>query len=631
MCGIAGFLDYRKNFGPETINNMTASLYTRGPDDGDTRFIECQSFNLALGHRRLSILDLSNRGRQPMSYMELTIVYNGEIYNFESIRSELEFFGYVFTTDTDTEVLLKAYHKWGGECVHKLVGMFAFAVCDLSRNEIVLFRDRAGVKPLYWSYQDGKLLFASQIKAFQEIKGFSMNLDMSAFNGYLQYGYISGAASIFENIKKLEPGCCLTFDINQRCLTIKRYWNLFDYYRLPKIEIPEGAATQEVNRLLISACNHRMVSDVEVGIFLSGGYDSSLVSAILQYESKKSIKTFSIGFKETDYNEANYANQVANYLGTDHHELYCESQDADSIIQTLPEVWDEPFADPSAIPTLFLSRFARNHVKVALSADGGDEVFGGYSKYQRSLMIGNLIKFFAFMAEPLKSRMLAKIVKYTVEYTSLNFGRKLSKFIELIQQNAPVDVMLLYSRAFSSAELEALINGSRSVVQSVRYPDDSDFSEIGELEKLLGLDFNTYQADDILVKVDRATMSVGLEGREPLLDHNLIQYVAQLPEAYKVSAGKNKRLLKNIAHQYIPKKILDRPKKGFGVPLNLWLRDDLKFYVTEYLSNDRISKRGLLDVKRVETIRDKFLSGQNANVAQIWNIIVFELWADRWL
>ena len=381
MCGIVGFIDFNKSSENLDIQNMTGSLFHRGPDDYGTKFVTTKSCCIGLGHRRLSILDLSDLGHQPMYFENLEIVYNGEVYNFKEIRSELSGFGYDFVSDSDTEVLLKSYHKWGSEFVSKLNGMFAIVIHDKEHQTLTLLRDRAGVKPLYYYYENGLFLFGSEIKAFHEHPKFIKKVNSGSVKEFLKYGYVPEPNSIFQNTYKLGAGQTLTFDLQTGDMKKEVYWRVSDIYKRPKLTCSEAEALEVLEKLMRDSFNYRMVSDVPVGIFLSGGYDSSIVTALIQAASENRVNTFTIGFDSKEHNEAHFAKEIADYLGTNHQELYCTQEEALSIIPRLSEIYDEPFGDPSAIPTVLVSEMAKKDVTVCLSADGGDEVFIGYNKY----------------------------------------------------------------------------------------------------------------------------------------------------------------------------------------------------------------------------------------------------------
>jgi asparagine synthase (glutamine-hydrolysing) len=379
MCGITGFIDFSKQSSRETLVAMRETLIHRGPDDQGEAILDTPAARVGLGFRRLSIIDLSPLGHQPMTNDANgdVVMLNGEIYNYKEIRKELEALGHSFKSNSDTEVVLKAYMQWGKKSVDRFIGMFAIALYSKNANRIIFFRDRAGVKPFYWYWQDGLFLFASELKAFHAHPLFKKEIDINALSLFLQHGYISAPWCIFKNAHKLMPGHTLTVNLENQEMNIEKYWDITDQYNQPKLDIPFSEAVDTTEKVLSSSFQYRMVADVPVGVFLSGGYDSTCVTALLQNNATRKIKTYTIGFRETAYNEATYAKAVAEHLGTDHHEYYCTISDAIDIVPILSDYYDEPFGDSSAIPTLLVSRIARQHVTVALSADGGDEIFAG--------------------------------------------------------------------------------------------------------------------------------------------------------------------------------------------------------------------------------------------------------------
>lgn len=624
-------MDFSRQSNSDTLKKMTDVLFHRGPDDGGYFFEGFQESQVGLGHRRLSILDLSNHGHQPMAYGHLTLVYNGEVYNFKEIRVELEKQGYTFESHSDTEVILKAYHKWGIEAVHRFNGMFAMAILDSQKQTLTLIRDRAGVKPLYWYQKDGLFMFASELKSFHQHLAFQKELNHDGLALFLQYGYIPQPHTIFNHTHKLQAGHSLELNINTSALNIDKYWDVIDCYNQPKLDISEQEAMDETERLLKSACEYRMVSDVPVGIFLSGGYDSSAVTALLQSERSEKLKTFSIGFFEEKFNEAHHAKKVADYLGTEHTEYYCTQKDALEILPKLPEIWDEPFGDASAIPTTLVSQLARRDVTVSLSADGGDEIFGGYDKYHHVLRINK-----AFSTLPLKNTIAGIMGSINPEKLPVlrkvrKFDQRYKKIHQALSAKNLGEVLSLTSSAFTPVELKGLLKVTPKRLET-NFDDFEKLEEnLGALDKLLAIDYKTYQFDDILTKVDRATMSVSLEGREPLLDYRIIDFVARINPSLKINNGNKKYLLKKITHKYLPKGLMDRPKMGFGVPVFDWFKDELKDYLMEYLSEERLKQGGIFNVQAVTNLRDRYLAGLDVNINQIWFLLMFEMWREKWM
>jgi len=585
MCGIAGFIDFNKTADKDTLINMTDVLHHRGPDDSGYSFNTTSNANIGLGHRRLSILDLTSHGHQPMKYEDIEIVYNGEVYNFNEIKKELEEIGYSFDSHSDTEVILKAYHKWGLDAVNKFNGMFAIAIYDKNISKLFLIRDRSGIKPLYWYQKDGTILFASELKSFHEYKGFDKEINIDAVGLFLQYQYIPEPHSIFVFTKKLKAGHYLEIDLKNQKINESKYWDVIDHYNKPKLDISEDEAIKETEKLLLSAFEYRMVSDVPVGIFLSGGYDSSIVTALLQTNRSEKLKTFTIGFYEKGFDEAPYAKKVADYLGTDHTEYYCTQKDALEIIPKLPFIYDEPFADASAIPTTLVSKLAREKVTVSLSADGGDEIFAGYDKYTQTLQYYNFFsKFPTFTHNPMATVMNMINPEYIpILNKTYNFKTRYEKVKEILRSKDCVEAMDHTGMYFTKTETDEILKKGLSKIETNFDQASSLTAQNDDINKMLAIDYKTYMTDDILTKIDRATMSVSLEGREPLLDFRIIEFAAQLPSHYKYKNGNKKHILKEITHKYLPKEMMDRPKMGFGVPIYEWFKDELKEYFLTYL------------------------------------------------
>ena len=627
MCGITGFIDFNKKSTQQILQEMTDVLHHRGPDDSGVSFFSNSNCQVGLGHRRLSILDLSSHGHQPMAFDKIEIVYNGEIYNFKEIRQELEKYDYQFESDSDTEVILKAYHKWGIKAVDKFNGMFTISIYDQLSSKILLIRDRSGVKPLYWYYKNNILLYSSELKSFHKHPSFKKEIDFNGLSLYLQYGYILQPYTIFKNTFKLKSGHYLEIDLKKQVVEEKKYWDVINYYNKPKLSISFDEAKKEVEKLLISSFQYRMISDVPVGIFLSGGYDSSSVAAILQSQQIEKIKTFTIGFHEKGFDEACYAKEIANYLGTDHTEHYCTQKEALEIIPSLAEVYDEPFADSSAIPTILVSKVAKEKVTVILSADGGDEIFAGYSKYHRSLKYLNFLK---------KSQLTKTVLKKTLPFIMCNNIFPRTKQLERVYETLikkDSESILKIMRYWNTDYINTMLL-SKATQSITSFDEEEHLEEINDdINKMLAIDYKTYMIDDILTKVDRATMSVSLEGREPLLDYRIIEFVAQLPSEYKLHQGETKKIFKSIIHDYIPKNMMDRPKMGFGVPINEWLKDELIELVNYYLDRSRIEKENIFNFKEVAKIKEQYLkTPSDENIANnMWKIIMFEMWYERWM
>lgn len=632
MCGIVGFIDFSKKQDLDILKSMADVIHHRGPDDSGYSIWNNEYANIGLGHRRLSILDLSSHGHQPMIYEALEIVYNGEVYNFKEIREELEKFEYSFESDSDTEVILKSYHKWGVEAVDRFNGMFAIAIYDKNIDKLILIRDRSGIKPLYYYEKDDIFIFGSELKSFHENSKFEKEIDFDALAQYFHYGYVPQPYSIFKNTQKLLSGHYLEYDLKNKKSIVKKYWDVKYFYNLPKKDISYDDAMDEVEELLKSAFNYRMVSDVPVGVFLSGGYDSSAVAAILQKSSKQKIKTFSIGFHEEEYNEAHHAKKVSEHLGTDHTEYYCTQKEALEILPTLPDIYDEPFGDSSAIPTILVSKLAKKDVKVALSADAGDEIFGGYGKYKTSFKYNNFFSKFPKFTHNSMSYLFNNINPRQIPglKNKYNIDSRFKKVADILKSSSSVSAMKYTSHMFTEYEIKKLFKDDYKEIKTYFDTNDELYDTNDELNRMFAVDYQTYLPDDILTKVDKATMSVSLEGREPFLDYRIIEYAAQLPSSFKMDENQTKIILKDIVHKYIPKEMMDRPKMGFGVPISEWFRDDLKKYFFKYLSKEKLENAGLKS-KEVMRFRDEYLNGQDVNIRRLWFILMYMMWHERWI
>ena len=633
MCGIAGFIDRMHKSGQQDLTKMTAVLGHRGPDGQGYALFNDLSATIGLGHRRLSIIDLEATGNQPMYFGNWCIVFNGEIYNYREIKAVLEKNGRVFNSHSDTEVILQAFDEWGVKAVDRFIGMFAFVILDHKAEKIWFFRDRPGAKPFYYYTNGELLLFASEIKALHEHPGFRKEIHMPAVAQFMQLGYIMAPTAIFQNTFKLKPGHYIEFDIATFSYLEKPYWKAVDYYNQPKVRISEVDAITETEKLMQSAVDYRMVADVPVGVFLSGGYDSSTVTALLQYNRTEKLKTFSIGFHEAGFNEAPFAKQVAAHLGTDHMEYYCTIEDARKLIPEIPVYWDEPFADASAIPTMLVSKLAREKVTVALSADAGDELFGGYSKYT---YIMNAAKKLTALPKPLRNAaagVLNALNPEKIPYfnKTYNFQTRYYKAVALLKSTGVMDGLGSIAKIYTDTEISDLM---KMAVVKPGFMNDVDLIDnmyADDLSQLLCTDYQTYMVDDVLAKVDRAGMRVSLEGREPLLDHRLLEWSARLPSEFKIRNGVKKYILKEICHKYVPKTIMDRPKMGFGIPIVNWFDIEIGAYISQYLNESYIQRQGIFNPWAVKKIVGRYLQGKKENVFKLWNLIMFQLWYEKWM
>jgi asparagine synthase (glutamine-hydrolysing) len=632
MCGIAGFVDFRKQSTSEMLERMSCAVPHRGPDGQGVYFAQTNAAQIGLGHRRLSIIDLSSAADQPMHFDGLHLVFNGEIYNYNEIREKLINLGHQFQTHSDTEVILHAWRQWGEQSIHQWRGMFAIGLYDEQTQELICIRDRAGVKPFHYYWKEGLFLFGSELKSFTEHPEFTKAINPSAVASFLQYGYVSHPHCIYEDTFKLPPGHLLRLRLDTKEMTISQYWNVYDYYNKPKLDVSLPEAIIETERILSESFQYRMVADVPVGVFLSGGYDSSCVTALLQKNNTEKIKTFTIGMTDEQLDEAPFAKQIAAHLGTDHTEYYCTSKEALEIIPELPYYYDEPFADSSAIPTMLVSKMARKQVTVALSADAGDEIFAGYNRYDYISRYGKKI---GAIPKPLRKMAVAAMENISSEKLPYlrhkqNFHSRYDKLKNLLNDPSPAELLKNLSIVFTDKEISDLFVGR---VQSLPTAHNSKELKAGysdPLAYMMAIDYQTYMVDDILQKVDRATMSASLEGREPFLDQNIIEWAAQLPSEYKYYQGQKKYILKQIVHQYLPKEVMQRPKMGFGIPMESWLMKELRPLVEEYLSAEALNAHRLFDVGEVEKLVKQFLNGGKEKYLKIWYLLIFQLWYRQW-
>lgn len=630
MCGIAGFVDFSKKTGLPVLKSMTDALIHRGPNDAGYEVFEHGNANIGLGQRRLSILDLSSSGHQPMHFEQYSMIFNGEIYNFKEIRTELERNGYTFFSGSDTEVLLKGYHLWKEKVVDRCIGMFAFVIFDRKKEEVVLCRDRAGVKPLYYYWHNDVLLFASELKSFSDFPGFPKEIDVNSVSLFLQYSYIPAPYTIFKNTHKLKPGHFLHLSLTSKTINVSEYWSVLEVYREPLTSMSEGDIIRHTKQLMESAYKYRMVSDVPVGVFLSGGYDSSSVAGILQTSSANRIKTFTIGYKEQAFDESKEARKIAQHLGTDHTEWIIGAEDALSVLDRLPEIYDEPFADNSTVPTTLVSILASKQVKVVLSADGGDELFAGYNKFNQSL---RYTERFPKSMQSAVSKVMNLVNPESIPYFNkkYNFASRYEK-MKLIWASGKSQLALKYiSQYITESEAASFMGGVKGSYQT-NFDMNGELNNINDpLNRLLSVDYKTFLVDNNLVKVDRATMSVGIEGREPMLDHRLIEFLAKVPAGIKVKNGVNKYILKEIVHQYIPKALMDRPKRPFIAPLTHWFKDELKEQMEYYLSPAKLQQTGIFDPQHIQVLKKNYFEGGRVSHQKLWNILVFQLWYSRWI
>lgn len=629
MCGITGFVDFSNTSKIDQLESMVQTLNHRGPDDFGAEILDFKETAIGFGQTRLSIIDLSSGGHQPFHYKHFSMVFNGEIYNYKEIKEELNNLGHQFVSTSDTEVILHAVSEWGLEAVHKFIGMFVYVIFDRNKNRISLSRDRAGIKPLYYFQNDEVFLFGSELKSIMAHPKFEKQIDEKVLPFYFQHGYIAAPFSIFKKCYKLEPGHHLILDLQNKKTKKIKYWDVFDFYKKPKLKITYDEAKEKLHTILISACNYRMVADVPVGVFLSGGYDSTAVTAILQADKNSKLKTFTIGFEEGN-NEAPFAKKTSEYFGTDHTEYICTTKEAQELISDLPYFFDEPFGDSSAIPTTLVSKLAKGKVTVALSADAGDEIFCGYNSYFE--LYGNLKKI-EKIPNALKpiAGFVGKNVLGNVSSSDSAKLYKISAALQSLNRNDNIQAKNIFQKSNEKPTAYLKKFFEKNIVP---YQSSFDIDSVGfqhPIEVAMAIDYKSYLQNDILTKVDRCTMSVSLEGREPFLDHRIVEFVAQLPFDFKYKDGVGKRILKDIVHDYIPKEMMDRPKTGFSLPISKWLRGDLKYLIDTHMNPESLAASGLFNVPFVTEQIDKFNNNKLHYTPIIWYTLMFQMWYKKWM
>lgn len=643
MCGIAGFLvknkmNYSGNLS-EQATRMSAAIMSRGPDDSGV-WID-KAAGVALSHARLSIIDLSSAGHQPMESASgrYAIVFNGEIYNHKEIRYSLRDQVSNWRGHSDTETLLNAIEIWGLESTLKRCeGMFALALWDHTKSILMLARDRLGEKPLYYGWQgDGvnkAFLFGSELKALRKHPSFKFNISRDAINLLLRHNCIPAPYSIYKNISKLMPGTILSLSINDTEPKISEYWSLKEVAMKGFDNIHNGGDTEVINGLeqvLMGSVKQQMIADVPLGAFLSGGVDSSLIIALMQQQSTQPVKTFTIGFSEDSYNEAKHAMEVAKYLNTDHAELYLSHQDAINVIPKLPKIYDEPFSDSSQIPTFLVSQLARDHVTVSLSGDAGDELFGGYNRYlltdqlwgKLSMLPVSMRRGLAGMMTTLSPEVFNNFLGF-LPYNRV--GEKIHKAASVMESSSIDELYLRLVSHWNNPE-SIVLNSSEPITQLTS--TTSNISRLSPIQKMMLMDTLTYLSDDILTKVDRAAMGVSLETRIPFLNHNVVEYAWRMPMNFKVRNGESKWALRQILYKYIPKEMVERPKMGFGVPIDSWLRGPIREWAEELLDESRLRQEGFFNPEQIRQKWREHLSGKRNWQHQLWDVLMFQAWLEE--
>ncbi|UCP09946.1 asparagine synthase (glutamine-hydrolyzing) [Pseudomonas sp. MM213] len=644
MCGIAGFWhpnSQGRYDGPSALTRMTNAILRRGPDDAGAWD---NGAGLFLGHRRLAIVDLSSAGHQPMASPtgRYVIVFNGEIYNFQALRQALDAAHpspLPWRGHSDTEVMLAAFEQWGiQETLRKLVGMFALAVWDRTRETLTLARDRIGEKPLYYGLSKGALFFASELQALEAHPNFDAEISRDSLALLLKYAYVPSPHSIYQGIHKLPPGTWLELD--QAKLesgttgTPQTYWELPAAQPEHNPSLSDEEAIDQLHELMSTTIRDQMVADVPLGAFLSGGIDSSLIVSLMQSLSPQQVKTYTIGFDNPGYNEAEHAKAVARHLGTDHTELYVSGTDALNVVPKLPDIYGEPFADSSQIPTFLVSQLARSHVTVSLSGDAGDELFGGYNRYQHLPNVWRKLSRVPGPARRLAARMIesASPARWDSIAAGLNPitpaglrvalpGDKLHKLASVMRHATPDQ---MYDRVVSQWPNATDIVIGADPLPGLASVGDSDF-----VSWMMRQDTLTYLPDDILAKVDRAAMAVSLETRVPFLDHRIVEFASTLPMSLKIRDGSTKWILRQLLYRYVPRELIERPKMGFGIPLHDWLRGPLRDWAESLLDPQRLASEGYFVPGPIRAVWERHLRGQGNYQQQLWPVLMFQAWLDR--
>lgn len=642
MCGFTGYLTSAVPHNTfELLQRMGDTIAHRGPDDSGIWFDS--ETGIGLAHRRLSIVDLSSAGHQPMhsASSRYVIAFNGEIYNHLKLRVELETGNNTpnWRGHSDTETLLAGFDVWGIQTtIEKSIGMFAMTVWDKQSHTLTLIRDRLGEKPLYYGWQGNSFLFGSELKVLKAHPAFQGKIDRNALSLLLRHNYVPAPYSIYQGIAKLPPGCLLTLSLAQREPQFVTYWSALQTAIAGVTQPFTGTPAQavdELETLLKDAIKQQMMADVPLGAFLSGGVDSSTIVALMQTQSTQPIKTFTIGFDEEGFNEAVHAQAVAKHLGTDHTELYVTPEQAMAIIPRLPALYNEPFSDSSQIPTFLVSQLAKQHVTVSLSGDAGDELFCGYKRYQ---MTAKLWHKFSLLPMPVRKVLVQilqavspqrwnQLTRYLPVSTSHpNIGDKLHKGAEVLTLNSSSGLYHRFVSHWDKPE-QVVINGQEPLTLLTQATPE--LAQLDDIQRMMALDLLTYLPDDILVKVDRAAMGVSLETRVPLLDHRVVEFAWRLPQALKMRDGQTKWALRQVLYRHVPKELVERPKMGFGIPLQNWLRTSLRDWAETLLDESRLRQEGYFHPAPIRQKWQEHLSGQRNWAYYLWDVLMFQAWLEQ--
>ena len=656
MCGITGiFGNLRKEEFDSSIHEMSATLNHRGPDDAGTWINE--ENGVAFGHQRLSIIDLSSAGHQPMVSQcgRFTTVFNGEIYNHLQLRDKLNTSAnkQSWKGHSDTETLVTAFSQWGIEkTLQQLVGMFAIAVWDFKEKRLFLIRDRFGEKPLYYGWSNGVFLFGSELKALQKYKRFSNQIDRGALSLYMKYMYVPTPYSIFKDIYKLEPGCILQIDKGTKPPTLPLFApfrdqgiNIAQWYSISNMAqagqknliTDQNDAVDLIEKTLLESVRSQLISDVPLGAFLSGGIDSSVITALMQKVCKDPVKTFTIGFEESSFNEAIYAKEVSRHLGTEHHELYVTSSDAFKVIPHLPTLYDEPFADSSQIPTYLASKLARESVTVSLSGDAGDELFGGYNRYLWGSRVWNKVRWMPLIVRQTLGVAINKISVNTWDSIGNSLpnssrvslmGDKAHRMAHRLKNVKSLDDVY-HSLVTEGYKEDGLVVNDKAALITKLDNNDIVSGIVDSEHRMMLLDSLTYLPDDILTKVDRAAMGVSLETRIPFLDYRVAELAWRLPLDTKINNGETKWPIRQVLYKYVPKELIERPKAGFAIPVGQWIRGPLREWAADLLNEERIRREGYFNPELVQQLWQQHLSGKYDWTPRLWAILMFQAWLDK--